>query len=92
MILYISLLSLLFAVRTSRIIITINAFSFLLQFVSPDTCGQERSKLANWFIKHGAPEDLEDPAPYYVGPVLENPYDNPDYPPTGRPGQYIVLV
>ena len=56
---------------------------FCQQFVSSDTCGQDRSKLANWFIKHGAPEDLEDPAPFYVGPVLDNPYDNPDNPPTG---------
>ena len=49
--------------------------------VSSDTCGQDRSALANWFIKHGAPEDLEEPAPFYVGPVLDNPYDNPDFPP-----------
>ena len=49
--------------------------------VRPDTCGQDRSALANWFIKHGAPEDLEEPAPFYVGPVLDNPYDNPDFPP-----------
>ena len=49
--------------------------------VSSDTCGQDRSALASWVIKHGAPEDLEEPAPFYVRPVLDNPYDNPDFPP-----------
>ena len=80
MILSISLLAFWFAVRINH---QSSSLYFFPQFVSPDTCGQDRSKLANWFIKHGAPEDLEEPAPFYVGPVLENPYDNPDFPPTG---------
>ena len=62
-------------------ILTTTLTLLLVGVVTPDTCGQDRRKLANWFIKHGGPEDLEEPAPYYVGPVLDNPYDNPDYPP-----------
>ena len=62
-------------------ILTATLTLLLVGVVTPDTCGQDRRKLANWFIKHGGPEDLEEPAPYYVGPVLDNPYDNPDYPP-----------
>jgi len=46
-----------------------------------DTCGQNRTVLGNWFIVHGGPDLLEDPIPYYVAPVEEDPYQNPDYPP-----------
>jgi len=57
-------------------------FLFLLnQFASCDLCGQDRIKLADWFIRHGSPSLLEEPIPDYVAPVEENPYDNPDYPP-----------
>jgi len=46
-----------------------------------DLCGQDRETLAEWFWTHGSPSLLLEPIPEYVGPVIDNPYDNPDMPP-----------
>lgn len=40
--------------------------------------------LGDWFVRHGAPDLLLDPIPEYVGPVVENPYLDPNNPPLDR--------
>merc|ERR1712192_350672 len=46
-----------------------------------DTCGQNRTVLGNWFINHGGVDLLLDPRPPLVGPVLNDPYQDPSNPP-----------
>merc|ERR1711964_442526 len=70
-----AVLSLLFSLATSHV----TAKSLVPEV--QDTCGQNRTVLGNWFIVHGGPELIEEPRPYFVAPVAEDPYQNPDYPP-----------
>merc|ERR1711971_921269 len=46
-----------------------------------DTCGQNRTVLGNWFINHGGVDLLLDPRPPLVGPVVNDPYQDPSNPP-----------
>ncbi|XP_023349179.1 uncharacterized protein LOC111717940 [Eurytemora carolleeae] len=58
-----------------------SVFLHLFNGIFSDTCGQDRVVLGDWFHDHGAPDLLLQPFPEYVGPVDENPYENPNYPP-----------
>merc|ERR1711962_142702 len=46
-----------------------------------DTCGQNRTVIGNWFINHGGVDLLLDPRPPLVGPVVDDPYEDPHNPP-----------
>ena len=58
-----------------------HSFEIFLKLSLSDVCGQDRLKLADWFLHHGSPSLLEDPIPDYVSPPPSNPYDDPDNPP-----------
>ncbi len=47
----------------------------------PETCGQDRAVLADWFLEHGSPSLLLDPRPPYVEIIEPDPYDDPSNPP-----------
>merc|ERR1711973_1058241 len=48
--------------------------------IGPDTCGNDRHTLSQWFLSHGMPELLLDPIPALVLPTDPNPYDDPNNP------------
>jgi len=56
-------------------------FSIQAQSILGDTCGQDRTKLGDWFVEHGSPSLLQDPIPEYVGEVNDDPYADPENPP-----------
>lgn len=64
-------------------------FWFFILSVSPsfqhlpgrDSCGQDRVLLGEWFIRHGGQDLLDPPLPQYVGPVVDDPYQDPNNPP-----------
>jgi len=49
--------------------------------VGPDTCGQDRTTLSTWYLKHGQPRLLLEPIPPLVLPTSPNPYKDPSKPP-----------
>jgi len=73
--LFTTLIFLLFNISCARVL------SPLPHLGMDDTCGQNRTVLGNWFINHGGVDLLLDPLPPLVGPVVEDPYQDPSNPP-----------